>query len=205
MAIEYTKKLSISVMASPSRAEFFPYLKSKLGDVPFAIDTDHRGAWENCKNAWRLYDPTAEWHVVIQDDAIICDNFQQRAEEVIAKAKEVLKANDYMCSFYYGCRHSKERLKEAASAVERGYWINRYPKWGVALCMQTKYINEMIKFGDAIKSLKTVDDARIAQFVGSKKMSVFFPMPSIVDHRHGKSLVGDRGEMRGTYKFIDAK
>ena len=190
-------------MAHPSRQKYFNYLTEKLGDVPFAIDYESKGEWENCKAAWRLHDPTAEWHVVIQDDAIICNDFYKRAEEVIVKAKEILQADDYVCNFYYGKRMSA--LKEASDALKKGYWINGYPKWGVAICMQTKFIEEMIAMGDLLGhlGLGTKDDARIAKFIGSKKMMVYFPMPSIVNHRHGKSLVGDPGEGRSAYKFID--
>ena len=47
-------KLSISIMAHPSRASFFPRLKEKLGDdVPFSIDQKNN-LLENCKAAWRL-------------------------------------------------------------------------------------------------------------------------------------------------------
>jgi hypothetical protein len=171
--------------------------------VPFAIDEKNEGAWENCKCAWRLHDPDAEWHTVIQDDAIICDNFLQKAEEVILKAKEILKTEDYIISFYYGFRQSARR--EAEDALKAGYWVNAYPKWGVAICMRTKLIEEMIGFCDVfpISAMGTADDARIAKFIRSKGMPVYFPMPSIIDHRHGKSLVGDPGEWRNAYKFID--
>lgn len=191
-------------MAHPSREEFFPYLKEKLGDVPFAIDTEGKGEWDTCKRAWMMYDPEAEWHVVIQDDALICKEFVCVAVDVIKRAKEVLRTDNYACNFYYGYRRSARQ--EGEDAFKRGYWINKYPKWGVAICIQTKYIKEMVNFGDTdIGSPRwgTRDDERIGAFISSKKMPIYFPMPSIVDHRHGKSLVGDPGENRGAYKFID--
>ena len=196
-------KLSISVMAHPSRQENFEYLKSKLGDVPFSIDYKSEGEWTNCKRAWMMFDPAAEWHVVIQDDAIIPNNFIKLAEDVIDKAKEILKVEDYVCNFYFGRNRASTPIGD--EAIKVGYWINGYPKWGVAICIQTKFIKEMIAFGDKLHGpdYGTKDDARIAKFIGSKKMRVYFPMPSIIDHRHGKSLVGDPGENRGAYKFIE--
>ena len=204
-------KLSISVMAHESRADNFAYLSRMLGDVPFSIDKGARGTpgnlgeWGNAKRAWMMYDPEAEWHVVIQDDAIICENFRQRAESVILKAKTVLKTEDYVCNFYFGSNRVSRPI--GADIVKRGltYWINAYPKWGVAMCMQTKYIKEMIAFCDKLdeKQHGTRDDSRIAKYIGHKRMKVYFPMPSIIDHRHGPSLVGDPGEKRGAYQFID--
>ncbi len=196
-------KLSISVMAHPSRSEFFPYLSKMLGDVPFSIDHLSQGEWENCKKAWRMHASDADWHVVIQDDAIVCENFIDRAIEVITKAREVIGSDNYICNFYYGYRRSA--AKQAADALAKGYWINSAPKWGVAICLPVRLIEEMIKFGDEVKNddWKTKDDARIGAFISTKKIPVYFPMPSIIDHRHGKSLVGDPGEKRSAYKFID--
>ncbi len=188
-------------MAHPSRQEHFSYLLEKLGNVPFSIDYQSIGEWDNAKKAWMMHDPEAEWHVVIQDDAIVCENFRERAIEVIEKAKEVLGTEDYVCNFYYGHRKSAEKV--SAEALKKGYWTNGYPKWGVAICMKTKFIKEMIEFGEKIDNVGTKDDARIGAFIGSKGLKVYFPMPSIIDHRHGKSLVGDPGELRNAYKFID--
>ena len=39
--------LSISVMAHPSRAEFFPYLSERLGSPLFSVD-QHDNLLENC-------------------------------------------------------------------------------------------------------------------------------------------------------------
>ena len=191
-------------MAHPSREENFDYLRSMLGDVPFSIDFRSQGEWWNCRRAWFLYDKTADWHVVIQDDAVICENFVERAIETINKSNELLNG-DHICNFYYGKIMSA--IKEASDALKKGYWVNSYPKWGVAICMPTKYIEEMVEFCDKLdnKSHGTRDDSRIAKFCGFKKLKVFFPMPSIIDHRHGKSLVGDPGEGRSAYAFIDKK
>ena len=79
-------KLSISVMAHPSREKYFGYLKERLGDIPFAIDTESKGVWENCKRAWKLYDPMADFHLVVQDDAIVCDDFLEKANATLCQA-----------------------------------------------------------------------------------------------------------------------
>lgn len=196
-------KLSISIMGHPSRESFFKHLTDNLGNVPFALDHNNAGEWENCKAAWRLHDPSAQWHVVIQDDAIICKDFMARALSVIKKAKQILDVEDYVCNFYFGAR--KSARKTAAKAMVRGYWVNTQPKWGVAICMQTKFIEDMIKFGDKLTdpAFGTRDDIRIAKFIGHKNIPVYFPMPSIINHRAGQSLVGDPGTNRQAYKFID--
>ena len=188
------KKLSISVMAHPKRAEHFSYLNRCLGDVPFSID-EGIGIWENCKRAWRLRDPEAKWHVVIQDDAIVCDNFRERAEKVIDEAE---KRGDKAISFFWGTR----KLLQATSkrGLIAGYCESGWIHWGVSICLPGELVEEMIAFGDKMHIKQ--DDTRISTFIKSKGYKVYYPMPSLVEHRKGPSLVGD-GDARQAYSFID--
>ena len=82
-------KLSISVMAHPSRAQFFPYLceKLRLSIKNFSIDQKNN-LLENSKASWMLYDPECTHHVVIQDDSIVCDNFREKAVSFITEQEE---------------------------------------------------------------------------------------------------------------------
>jgi hypothetical protein len=59
----------------------------------------------------------------------------------------------------------------------------------------------MIAYGDK-KKIKQ-DDTRISYFLQSKKIPIYYPLPSLIDHRHGESLVKDPGKFRSAYKFID--
>jgi hypothetical protein len=52
------------------------------------------------------------------------------------------------------------------------------------------------------------DDARIGVYLRSAGIKVYFPIPSLVDHRtdeEAPSLVGDPGKFRRAFKFIDDK
>src|SRR3989344_1340879 len=198
------KMLSISIMAHPSREKYFPYLKERLGDVPFSVDRERIGAWPNCRRAWLLYDPEALFHVVIQDDAIVCDNFQARAEKVINEASRVMGSNHFAISFYHG--NKKAFADEARAALKRGYRIHSRPGWGVAICLPTKVIQDLVRECDTFDELQ--DDERISRFLLNHKMGVYFPMPSLIDHRANDetpSLVGDPGENRCAFAFIDSR
>ncbi len=190
-----SKLLSVSVMAHPSRKDNFEYLSSRLGGAPFSID-EGVGIWENCKRAWRLHDPEAEYHVVIQDDAIVCDNFLERAEKKIIEARAIT-ATDPALSFFFGKR---QWMKDVGyKGMKVGRVIGSQLHWGLAVCLPTKYIEEMIAAGDKIHIKQ--DDARIARFLRAKKIPVFYPMPSLIDHRIGESLVGDPGRARSAYAY----
>jgi hypothetical protein len=197
------KPLSISVMAHPSREEYFPYLRERLGNPPFSIDYESKGLWSNCRKTWLLHDPGALFHVVIQDDAIVCDNFRLRAEKVIEDASRIVGNKPFAISFYHG--NKKDFADEAQLALTRGYTIRSRPGWGVAICLPTAVIPDLVRECDTFDEPQ--DDERITRFLLNHKMEVYFPMPSLIDHRTTKetpSLVGDHGEDRCAFAFIDA-
>ncbi len=181
-------------MAHPSRADMVKYLKERLGDIPVTFDNG-QGIWENCKAAWRLHDKKADWHIVIQDDAIICDRFIERVNDVLKIATEKKCA----ASLFFGKRLL---LKDTGKqGLKKGFVIRAMLHWGIAVCLPVNLIESMIAFGDKMDIKQ--DDARISYFLQSKKIHVYYPMPSLVDHRVGKSLVNDPGENRTAYKYID--
>lgn len=193
-------------MGHESRSHLFPYLKERLGDVPFNVDKwagspGHIGVWENCKRAWGLHDPTADYHVVIQDDAIICDDFKRRAEDFLTRFDhETYGKRDRAFSFYFGNKKSTKAI--ADEGMKNGYAVKEILSWGVAICLPVSLISEMIGVCDQLKNPQ--DDVRIAKFLHKRKMQVFYPMPSFVSHRAGeKSLVGDPGQFRKAQYFID--
>lgn len=197
-------KLSISVMAHPSRSAFFQGLKDKLGDVPFAID-DGRGLLENCKQAWRLYDMNSDFHVVIQDDAIVCNNFKERAEKFILERETDRVANNRPVNgynFFLMAIYPPEKMR---FYEKQGYLYEGFNRGGVAICLPTNQIESMLKYYDTLENLH--DDVRISRWIIKNKFRMCFPVPSLVDHDdHNPSLAGSHPKiLRKAYSFIDDK
>ncbi len=161
-------------MAHISRQEYFKYLTDKLGDIPFAIDRGNKiNIWQNCKDAWRLNDGKSDWHLVLQDDSIIPDNFIEMAEQVLSRLKK-----EYVVSFYAG-----EKLRPAIEInKEKGlpYVIDRRLHNENAICIRRERVEEMINFCDRRSA---TDDRKINIWSRSKGLSVYYPIPSIVQHR----------------------
>jgi hypothetical protein len=186
-------KLSISVMAHPKRADFFDYLKSKLGDVPFSID-DGRGLIWNCRNAWSMYDVKADYHVVIQDDAIVCENFMERAIAVLKKA------NGLPVSFFHVSPISYKKYREQREKT--GAIIQPVLSGGVALCLPVNLISSMLEHYDADKVPH--DDHRIGRFLMSINTPLYFPIPSLIDHRTGNaSMMWRKPSSHRANEYID--
>jgi len=187
-------------MAHPSRAKFFSYLKQMLGDVPFSIDETGIGVWGNRRRATLMYDPTADWHLVLQDDAIICDDFIEKAKRTL---EFVGNSGMIVVNFYYGRRSN--RIKEAEKGLKEGFVMANKVTWGLAICLPTRIIPEMIEYCDRLKAPQ--DDHRIGLFLRHKAMQVYFPIPSLIDHRaEEESLVGNAfSPGRKAKYFIDNK
>ena len=181
-------------MMHPDRLEFKDYLTDKLGDVPFILDRG-QGIWDTCKRSWQERDKDAEFHLVIQDDAIVCDNFQQLAEKQLKK--------DLAYSFYFGYRGNL--IQVAEQGLKDGQVIRPYLHWGIAVCLHQDLINQMINFGDSSNHSQHLDDTRIKEFLLSKKINVCYPMPSLIDHRSDlKSFVTNEIALgRKAYAYID--
>jgi hypothetical protein len=188
-------KMSISVMAHPSRAQYFEYLKNKLGDVKWSID-DGCGLLANCRRAWLMYDPTADYHVVIQDDCIVCDDFYNRAIASLEKAGGLAVSFFYSQSKFYQ-KFERER-KDTGAIVKKGLY------GGLAICLPTKLISEMIKHYDA--DHVPFDDHRIGRYLMSKRINIYNPFPCLIDHRQGhKSLFTGMLSQAKAAEYIDEK
>lgn len=188
--------MSISIMAHPKRKEWVEELQAQLGGVvPVSYDTGF-GIIENCKRAWESHNRHARYHLVLQDDAILCRDFRKRAEAVIGHV--MASSGGLPISFYAGSRpYLLPRLRKAekTKVMFGPLW------WGVAVCLPVCHVRPMLRLYSSLSAAQ--DDSRIRHYLSRVGLKVWYPIPSLVNHRKGKSLVGDPGEARVAYKFID--
>lgn len=182
-------------MMHPSRLEFLSYLTEKLGVCPVALD-EGCGLIANCRQAWAFFDPTADYHVVIQDDCIICDDFINKAKAVCEKA------NGQAVSFFFA--QSKFYKKFRAERETTGAICHKALYGGLAVCLPVSLIPSMLDFYD--KDYVMMDDHRINRFLMSQKINIYCPIPSLVDHRVGNMSVftGKPSETQAC-EYIDRK
>jgi hypothetical protein len=178
-------------MAHEKRAKYIPYLKEKLGDVPVFMDVDgpdNLGVWPNAKRCWLSFDPEATYHVVIQDDSIIGEDFYKRLDEVLDKGTL------YAYSLFY--RHKRRRThdkmnKAAYAGYEKGHFTYPRLQWANAVVLPTFIIEKCIAFADTQNQYENIDDLRISAYLQKIGMQTFYPLPSLVNHRQEEdSLIG---------------
>ena len=183
---------SLSIMAHPRRAQMVEELQQEFPDVPVAWDTDNN-VWHTCREAWRLHDPTAKWHIVLQDDVIVAKDF-------VEKATSILNSLERECAvcFFVG---DKAQRHGGQSFYARKIYNE------VAICLPTHRIQPMIALCDAIGSST---DRDIERYCKRSRLPVYYPIPSIVEHRDSPSLYREIYKKhppttpRTAYKFNDA-
>ncbi len=183
-------KISIALMCHTSRKEFIPYLIEKLGECRVFVDDGSLGVKKNAMRCWESYDKNADYHLVIQDDAIICDNFK-------TKCMPYLENSEGIVSFFLSKR-TRERVREDGI-----FFKKRTLTGAVALAIRTDLIKKMIQ--EMREAKIENDDTIISWFAQRHHIEVCYSKPSLVDHRHGiKSIVEKNivSERRTAYENI---
>lgn len=200
-------KLSVSVMAHPARAGLVDSLLESLGaapgEAPVAWDDegpprrDPDRLWRTARRAWQLYDPTADWHLLLQDDAAPCDGFL----EVLAAGLKHVPERAIVSAYIGSVRPMPGMWRGYAERADRelASWIvGRRSAWGVALAVPTALVPEMIDWCDRQHGIP--DDMRVGRWAHRKRLEVWFPWPSLVDHAEEVSLLG-HGPGRRALRF----
>jgi hypothetical protein len=189
--------LSIAIMAHPSRTGYVAELHKALGPVPVAwhdgpdaTRTDHLPIWRTRRAALLLADPAADFHCLLQDDAIPTADFRARAEALVDQHGDRLYA-----LFYRRTPRLPEVHQVAMRSVRRGWFAARGYIRGVGVVVATERIPDLVAFGDAIGGHRG-DDYRMKHWAIARGIETIVPIPSLVDHRPGPSLAGHNGERR---------
>lgn len=186
-------------MAHPKRREWAEELSRTL-ECPIYWDTNNT-IWDTCKGAWRLADKTADYHCVIQDDAILSIGFKENAHQI---ARKILReCGKTAINFYFGERKlaNKSTIEQS---FKKGYMLQKFNAWGVAICLPTEWIDPMIRFGDGFYAWQ--DDTKIKHFLAKHGYKTAFTLPSLIDHKRmeiNPTLTQSKDRDRFSPYFID--
>lgn len=175
---------SAAIQAHPKRSEFIPYLRQTLGDVPVAWDQKH-SVWDTWKRAAELHDPAADYHLVVQDDAQFCRRFTDRLDKVLTKDFDA-----YCLFFRFKGRRTHAEFNEAArqGKASGGFAFPRM-QFCVATVLRTSILPDLLAYCDTIGGPEQEDDLRISRYLNREGIEVFYPLPSLVNHRIGPSVI----------------
>lgn len=167
--------LSFAIMAHPKRKKQAELLQSKL-DCEIIWDTTNR-EWDTGQRALGC-DLDAEWLCIIQDDAIVGENFYTNLVNAIDNVP-----TKSLISLYTGTVRPNTALVTAAvnkAKLEKASWLkHKTLLWGVAIVIPTEDIVPMLEY---VKYSRLPYDFRIGSYYQHVKKPVYYTNPSIADH-----------------------
>lgn len=136
------------------------------------------------RRAWAAHDSLADWHVVLQDDAIACGDFHERLHDVLRAASGAGPV-----SLYLGTgRPRQSATRDAIRAAQPGDAFIEMPWlcWGVGIALPVAHIAAMLIESE---HSSMPYDFRISQVYEARRVPTQYAWPSLVDHRDDDSLV----------------
>lgn len=173
-------KISVAIMAHPKRTSEAAALMGELLDYPFVdrrLITDTENIeWETGKRALEAGIDQGDWHVVIQDDAILTPEFYNNLVNGLNTLGE-----RSLVSLYTGtARPLAGRVKSAVDRAPDGSWLEfQQLMWGVGIAIPTDHIKPMLEF---VEDIELQYDNKIGEFYCRNGVPVYYTVPSLVDH-----------------------
>jgi hypothetical protein len=173
--------ISIRVMAHQDRAEQAIRLYNQLAEMPFydcRIEWDNSDSeWQTGKAAW-LSQKGSDWSIVIQDDAIVSEEFYVNISRAIKAVPQ-----ETCISFYLGAtrpyNNAFTRAFNQASDDGASWLAGKSLHHGVCVAMPTNTVESIIRY---VGKSNLQYDHRIGSYFQKHKLPVYYTMPSLCDH-----------------------
>lgn len=194
-------KLSVSIMAHSSRSHLVPTLVERLGITEDRVTWDRmNNRWDTGRRAWEAYDPDADFHLVLQDDAIVTRDLITGLESALDRVPA-----DAIVSPYVGTRRPQPQkvIRAIAEARDKqASWIVMGSlNWGVGIIIPTRAIEDMLPWCD--QQTYPNYDKRIGQyFLKVKRWPTWYTWPSLVDHHDDEVSLCGHGPGRYAHEFL---
>lgn len=186
-----TATLSTAIMAHPSREHFVSTLVESL-DRPVEIvwDSGDNNRWNTGYRSMKAYDPECSHHLVVQDDSIVPLNLIAGVEE----ACNHIPTDAVMCLYIGRTRKFWRKVMMTGIKVPRtpAWIIMGQIHWGPGVVFPTHMIEEMLDWCDTKCHIENYDK-RMSRWCEVKGAEVWYPWPSMLDHKESPSLVPGRG------------
>lgn len=172
--------ITVTVMAHPKRKAAAEALAIELKSYSFmdvSITYDEiNEEWHTGKRALLRGVNRGDWHVVIQDDAILTPNLYENIEGAIRSLD--IKT---IFSLYTGTsRPLGRRVKAAVDKSPDGSWLRHHQLfWGVGIVIPSDHIMPMLEF---VEDIALQYDNKIGEFYCQNGLPVYYCIPSLVDH-----------------------
>jgi len=195
-------RVGVAIMAHPRRSAFVAELLAKL-DRPATV------VWDSCNDRWDTgrrtmleyrSDTDATYWLALQDDAVIPRDLVAGIE----KALRVVPAKTPLCLYAGRARPLRAAVQQLVDRTrpDTSWLAMGQLHWGVGIVMPCNLIEPMITWADRRTEVANYDK-RISRWCQTQGLNVWYPWPSLVDHRISPSLVpGRQAAGRHAHRFI---
>jgi len=153
----------------------------RLAFVEVVKDPVREGVWATSRRAWKRAGVRgATHHLVIQDDAVLCEGF----------VGLMLGALEAVPAAPVGPYCPRKIATEAQARGESWCWAPD-GVWGVAFCLPTPMVYDFLRwYGPNWAPGSNAEDGALTAWVHATGVGVWLTVPSLVDHMPGPSLLG---------------
>lgn len=197
--------LSASIMAHPCREKHVDRLLGQLDrEVPVSWDINTPPSpakprrWKVGRYAWEM--ATGDWHIVMQDDITVCRDFLAGLERSLAHVPADIGIVQPFIGTSRALGQHMVSLAREAEKIHASWISHRSMCWGVAICVRTATVPEMLRWCDARQTLAY--DTRVGRYyrdvLGQR---TYYTNPPLVNHLALPSLVGHGSNRVGYSPF----
>jgi GR25 family glycosyltransferase involved in LPS biosynthesis len=180
---------TLGIVAHIKRVAMTEKLADQTGAQIISYDDGTLGCTLNHLNTWkRLSDETTDWKIVLEDDAVPVDGFQDQ----LAQALEVAPTG--IVSLYLGRLRPPQYQYMIQPAITRAeasgaHWlVSRQLLHAVGIAVRADLVDDMLTHLDG----ETPIDEAINAWVNRKFYRVAYSYPSLVDHADTETLIAHR-------------
>ena len=194
-------RVSAAIMAHPARIEMVGDLRTRLDrDVPVVWD-EVGDRHDTGLRSLQAYDPTADYHVVVQDDVLPAPDLLAGIERALAHIPDGCPA-----SFYVGkVKPFRGLVERAVTDADGASWIvmdGIY--WGPCIAVPTDTIDRIARWWWGQGRIHNNYDKRLSKWFERHGRRCWYSWPSLVDHRGDVSLVRGHTAQRNAHRFVDS-
>lgn len=195
-------ELSVAIMAHKKREQWVPSLAEQVPQAKVVWDRKN-DRWDTGAMSLMSHDPNAEWHMVIQDDALLPPDFYAGVKRMLTFVPPA-----HPVGLYYGRVRPRsldtENLVRKAQSSNAPFIVHNGPWWGVGIVLPTAHIRDVVDWGTKHSNIPNYD-RRISRFYAQESIPCYYTNPSLIEHRteNNPSLVpGRTGQNRRAWRFV---
>lgn len=150
-------------------------------DVQVVTDPQRKGCWPTARRAWEARTPSSTHHVVLSDDAVLCDHFGELLIGAIAAKPDAVMS---LCT--------RARLPVDNAVIARRSWLHSADcVYGQGIVIPSALVPEMLAWVDEhVVPDYEHDDGRVGMWARVSGRGVYTTVPQLVRHAEGRSLMG---------------